>query len=426
MFGRTFAGARAHTWQTAIAVALALTCAVADATAQSAPMTLDEALKRAIAADFALPAARARVRGAEAGVWQAGRPPNPSAGVEVENVAGSGRYRGLDRAETTFFLQQTIELGDKRAARTGVARSEVGATRARGAVRVLDLLRDVELAWGEAVAAEAQLRIAERRLETARELQGEITRRSEAGRDPLFARTRADAQVALEQIGFDQAQATARIARANLAGYWRGSPDFTVDLTAFENPPVRPDGKAFSVDVALLEAERELAAARVVLERSKAVPDPAVRVGVRHFNETSDTAIVGGVSIPLPLFDSNQGGIAKAEAERKAAELDARSARNTLRRELLRLDARLTASAAEAKRIQSEVIPRAEETTRMIRSGLERGAFSYIEFNDAQRTLNEARLRRIEALKTFHQDNAALGRLTGRHMQLNFKKAVKR
>ena len=79
------------------------------------------------------------------------------------------------------------------------------------------------------------------------------------------------------------------------------------------------------------------------------------------------------------------------------------------------------ASASEARRIQSEVVPQAERAVRLIREGLERGGFSYIEFNDAQRTLNDARLRRIEALKSFHLDNATLARLIGRHARLNVR-----
>lgn len=427
MHNRTFVGASWRLRRALLVAALVLACCLirVDA-ALSKSLTLNDALSRALAADFAVPAVRSRIQGAEAGIRQAGRSPNPSVGVEVENFAGSGTYRSLNRPETTFFFQQTIELGNKPAVRTNVARSELGATRARGAVRVLDLLREVEIAWIEVIAAAAQVRVAEDRLAIARQLQSEITRRAQAGRDPAYIQSRADAQVALEQIAVDQARATARIARASLAGYWRGSPDFDVDLNAFENVATAVGGKIFNVDVAVLEAERELAGARVSLERARAVPDPSVRVGVRHFNETRDSALVAGISIPLPIFDTNKGNIEKAEAERKAAEFDIESGRRALRRELTRLQARLVESANEARRIQAEVVPQAERAVQLIREGLDRGAFSYVEFTDAQRTLNDARLRRIEALKVFHLDNATVGRLTGRHTRLNAGKGKRR
>lgn len=419
MLCRTFAGVGICVRRALLVAALVLACHPALAqTAPPAALTLNQALLRALAADFALPAARARVRGAAAGVFQASRALNPSIGVELENFGGSGVYRGFRSPETTLYLQQTIELGDKRAARTGVARSELGATKARGTVRVLDLFREVEVAWIDVVAAMAQVRVAEDRFAIAQRLRDELARRAQAGRDPLYVQMRADAQLSLERIAVDQARATARIARANLAGYWRGSPEYDVDLAAFEKTADAINGKVFNADVAVLEAERELAASRVGLERSRAVPDPAVRVGVRRFGDTNDTAIIAGVAIPLPLFDTNQGNINRAEAQRQAAALEVEAGRRTLRRELTRLQARLEANATEARRIQSEVVPQAEQAVQLIRDGLERGGFSYIEFVDAQRTLNDARLRRIEALRAFHLDNAMLARLTGRHRQL--------
>jgi len=419
---RTFAGAGACARRTGFAAVVVLACGVLPAHAKTQkPVTLNDAITRAVSAGFTLPAARARSEGAEAGVRQAGRYLNPSVGVETENFAGSGPYQALNQPETTLYLQQTIELGDKRAARAGVARSEAETTRARSAVQVLDLMREVELAWIEVLVAAAQQRVAEERFAIAQQSQSEISRRADAGRDPLYTQSRAEAQVALEQIAVDQARANARIARANLAGYWRGGPDFAVDHGAFENAVVAAEGKPLNVDVALLEAERELASSRVVLERSRAVQDPAVRVGVRHFSDTNDTALVAGIAIPLPLFDTNKDNIEKAEAERRAAELDVENARMALRRELTRLQARLVASATEARRIQREVIPKAEQAVQLIRDGMDRGAFSYIEFVDAQRTLNDARLRRIEALRAFYQDNAMVARLTGRHSRLNIK-----
>lgn len=419
---RTFAGAGVCMRLAGFAAVVMLAWGVLPAHARTQKtVTLNDALTRAANAGFILPAARARGEGAAAGVYQAGRYPNPLVGVETNNIAGSGPYRGLGQLETTFFLQQTIELGGKRAARTGVAQSEAKTTKARSAIQVLDLMREVEMAWIEVLVTAAQLRVAEQRLSIAQQVQREISRRETSGRDPLYTQSRAAAQVALDQIAVDQARALAGIARANLAGYWRGSADFSVDLASFEDISISKKSDFRNADMALLEAERDLASARVTLERSKRTQDPSLRVGVRHFSDTRDTALVAGISIPLALFDTNSGNIQKALAERRAADLDLETSRMTLRRELTRLRARLQTSASEAHRIRREVIPKAEQAVQLIHDGMDRGAFSYIEFADAQRTLNDARMRRIEAIRAFYQDNATLARLTGRHARLNIK-----
>jgi cobalt-zinc-cadmium efflux system outer membrane protein len=386
--------------------------------AVAARLSLEDALRRAIAADFALPAEEARMIAAAAGIRQADRRVNPSVGVDVENFAGSGAFKGFNRNETTLFLQQLIEFGGKRAARVGVAQAEADATRARAAVRVLDLLRDVQVAWIEALAATAQVRIVEERLSIARQLQAEISRRSQAGRDPAFAESRANAQLALEQIALERAQSGARTARAVLSSYWRGSPSFDLDLHAFEHTRAGADPVVRSADVALIEAERETAYARIGLERSRAAQDPTVRLGLRHLAENNDVAIVAGVSIPLGIFDTNRDNIDRAYSERTAAELDLEAARRNLERETARLEGRRAANATEARRIQAEVLPQARRAVKLIQDGVERGGFNYTDFSEAQRALNEVELRRVEALKAYHLEDAALARLTGRHTKL--------
>lgn len=400
-------------------VALAIIAAGGQMTpALAARLALEDALKRAIAADFALPAEEARVLAAAAGVRQADRYVNPSVGADLENFAGSGAFRGFNRNETTLFIQQLVELGGKRAARVGFAEAEVGTARARAAVRILDLMRDVQVAWIEALAATAQVRVVEERLSVARQLQAEIARRSQAGRDPAFAESRAKSQLALEQIALERAMNTARTAKAVVSSYWRGSPNFDLDLHAFEHTRVTPEPTAHSVDVALLEAQTEAANARIGVERSKSYQDPTLRLGLRHIAEENDVAVIAGVSIPLGIFDTNRDNIDRAFSERTATELDLEAARRNLAREIARLEGRRSANATEARRIQAEVLPQARRAVQLIQEGFERGGFNYTDFSEAQRALNEVQLRRIEALTAYHLEDAALARLTGRHTKL--------
>src|SRR3546814_12023248 len=55
--------------------------------------------------------------------------------------------------------------------------------------------------------------------------------------------------------------------------------------------------------------------------------DPAIGLGVRHVRETGDVALVGGLSMPLPIFDRNPGNVAAARANIRAAEAGLVSAR---------------------------------------------------------------------------------------------------
>lgn len=405
--------------------ALFLTVGAQSASAQAPPdpsgpvLDLSDALARASAADPARSGWESRAAAAEANVRQAGVKPNPSLGVELENFAGTGAYSILDRTEATLSYQQTLERGGKREARVGVARASAEVVRRRRDVRRLDLLRDVQVAYAEALAADAEVLIAEARFVAAQSAQTEVNRRVKAARDPLFAGSRAEAITAEAEIQRDQAKAAATNARAVLARFWGGTPDFALNLETFFNvvPPSAPPPVS-TVDLALLEAERDVAVANVRVEQSRAVTDPTVRAGVRYFGDGDDVAVVVGGTIPLRRYDTNKAGIERALAERNAAEADIAAERMLREREVARLTARMAASATESERLRAEVIPNAIRAVEQVREGFGRGGFQYINVAEAERALADARARRVAVLRQFHLDQAALDRLTGRHAAL--------
>jgi cobalt-zinc-cadmium efflux system outer membrane protein len=400
------------------ALMLALTGLPGLASAQ--PLTLRQALTLARDSDVGLAASEARIEAASGALRQAGVSPNPQIGVEVENFPRSNLNTPFHRSEATLFYQRTVERGGKLEARINASRADLEVVRLRRIVRGLDLFQSVEAAWNEAVAAEASVQIAAEQLSTVQAFQEEVRRRVEAARDPLFAGARVDTQVIQAQIAFDQARLVADNARRALAAYWSNPSDQPLDVSEFEDtevglPVLLP---AQSVDLALLEAVRETADAQIAVEQSRAVPDLTLRGGVRYLEDGRDLAFVVGGSLPIGIYDTNRGNIERAEAERLAADREIAAARLARVRDTVRLQARIEANAAEAIRIEAEVLPKAEETVALVRDGFNRGGFSYIDVIDAQRALIEARMRRIEALKALHTDRAALNRLAATHADL--------
>ena len=387
------------------------------ASAQS--LTLRQALTLARDSDVGLAASEARIEAASGALRQAGVSPNPQIGVEVENFPRSNLNTPFHRSEATLYYQRTVERGGKLEARINASRADLEVVRLRRIVRGLDLFQNVEAAWNEAVAAEASVQIAAEQLETVQAFQEEVRRRVEAARDPLFAGARVDTQVIQAQIAFDQARLVADNARRALAAYWSNPSDQPLDVSEFEDTEVGlPALPAQSVDLALLEAVRETADAQIAVEQSRAVPDLTLRGGVRYIEDGRDLAFVVGGSLPIGIYDTNRGNIERAEAERLAADREIAAARLARVRDTVRLQARIEANAAEAIRIEAEVLPKAEETVTLVRDGFNRGGFSYIDVIDAQRALIEARMRRIEALKALHTDRAALNRLAATHADL--------
>lgn len=400
---------------TTVAVLLAIPCA-----GLAQPLSLNQALTQAAAQNPSRDASRARVQAAEAAARQAAVKPNPSLGFDVENFAGSGDRRLFDQTESTLFYQQTFERGGKRDARTAAARAEIAVTRLRGEVRSLDLLATVQGLWVDAAAAQATVPVAEERLAVAQWLERETARRVSAARDPLFVGERARMSTAQARTQLEQARETARNTR-NALGAHLSQPGVEIDLVAFE--ALDADAPTFdgrTPDISALEAQRDVAIAHIRLEESRAVQDPTLRAGVRHFREGGDVALVVGGSIPLGRNDTNRGNVDRTRAERLAVEADIVAARTERDREIARLIARRSAAAVEIGRIDAEILPSARRAVDLVRDGYNRGggAFTFLEVAEAQRALIDARSRRVDLLKAFHLDGVRLDRLTARHAQL--------
>jgi cobalt-zinc-cadmium efflux system outer membrane protein len=191
-----------------------------------------------------------------------------------------------------------------------------------------------------------------------------------------------------------------------------------LDPAALESIPVPLPTPAQTPDIALLDAERDAATARIRLEQTRGIPDVTLRGGVRTFGVADELAFVVGGSMPLGAGEANRANVERAEAERLAAEREIAAARTSRDREIMRLRARLDVNAAEIRRIDAEVLPKAEETVQLVRDGFNRGGFDIIDVIDAQRALIDAQSRRVEVLRTLHVDQATTDRLTGRFSDL--------
>lgn len=399
---------------------LAATLAALPLFAQAEPLPLAQALTRALRADPTQLAFAARQDAARAAERQAGRKPNPTLGLEVEDFAGSGAYGLVDRTQATVSYQQIEERGGKRQARAAVARGDAAVAQARRAVAVLDLLHEVELAWIEAATAESRTRVAQERLALAERTAAEVGRRVQAARDPLFAGARAQAQLAEARLALDQAKAEAEAARRRLSAYWDGGGDFEIDPRWIEDlaPATALAPAPAPVDLAVGEAERAAAEARIALEKAKTAQDPTWRAGVRYLNDGGDVAFVVGGSIPLTRHDTNKDAVARARAERTAAEADLAAARTLAERRIARLQTGLAIRAGEARRLEAEILPAQAKTVDLVRDGFNRGGFSYLDVIEAQKALIDTKTRRLAVLAAFQRERAELARLTGEHAAL--------
>lgn len=402
------------------AAAAAAALALAGQACAQEVVTLDEALARAAAAEPGLAAAAAGVDAARAGVDQASVWRNPSLGLEAENFGGSGPLSGADAVETTATVNQTFELGGDRRARIGLAEGDLALARGDAVLRRLDLLRSAQEAYIAAAAAAARRDLAADRVDIAQVVRSAVAQRVNRALDPDVALSRADLELASARAELEAASAAEIAERERLASYWAGEAgDFVVDMDDFYDPGAHAQEEdeldvEASPDLDLVAAAQARADAAVDLELARRVQDVDVGAGVRHFADGSDVALVAEVSIPIGIFDRNGGGVAAARAERTRLAYEEESLRRSVLREVAGLQRQRASAIAQVDALRDNVIPQAEQALAQARAGYERGAFSSLEVNDAQRTLHDAREMLVDALADYHLADAALDRLTAR------------
>jgi cobalt-zinc-cadmium efflux system outer membrane protein len=381
---------------------------------------LPEALAAALLRSPDLAAFSWEVRSREALALQAGLLPNPELGVEIENFAGSGETSGFDQSESTFLLAQLIETAGKRSKRREAASLDADVAAWGYEAARLDVLASVERAFFDVLAAQEQVALSQELVHIAESSVNAVARLVSAGATPRAERTRAAVEAAAARVDLATARRVLQGARAALAATW-GSLSATFaraqgDLGAVSAPPGRDTVRSWLArNPELLRWDREIARreAVVALEDARRIPDVVVGAGPRRLEESNDTVLVAELSVPLPLFDRNQGARVAARSDLHKAEHEKRAVRARLAAELESVYQELAARFDEITRLREEILPGAAEAFEQVRRGYAQGLFRNVDVLDAQRRLFELRLRELEALRAYHQAKAEVERLTG-------------
>ena len=378
-------------------------------------LTLADALAVAARNNPALRGARADVDASAGALMQAGARPNPEVSFLQE---------GFSRAErtSTALINQTIELGGKRRARLDVAsygrESASASLDEQGAV----VRADVIAAFYGLLAAQRQLQVTEESAAIAARSADLAARRAQAGKVSPVEATKAQVAAAGVQIEVVTARGRVDVAREKLnavMGEARNDPLAVLgDLEAV--PSVEPlSALTARLDDAPLariaRAEMLRSNAAVSLERARRIPDVTVSAGVKRVTTggVPDNQAVVGVSIPIPLFNTNKGALLEATHKAARANADLDRERTRLRLDLTQAYANFEAAAQEAQRLKADILPAARLALDAMSRGYELGKFSFLDVLDAQRTLFQGQSQYVRALADAHTARADIGRLVG-------------
>lgn len=416
-----------------------------------------------------------KTRAAEARVLQASVRPNPELSLEIEDVrwakgpgthgttitgqagAGttgitrehsteSGAKAGFAESQFTLRLAQVVELGGKRVKRMQLARNEKALAQWDYETARLDVLTKVAKDFAAVLGAQRRLELAQSMVELAEQAAAAVEARVSAGKVSPLEANKANTELDAARIALDTAAHTLLAARSTLSANWAApAPDFERALGDLDSIPEVP---AFDVltaslaknpDVARWNKEMETRETALRVEKSKRIPDVTVTVGLRATgtggrtqeslssgggsvswsrgstqpDSAWDHALVFGLSMPLPIFDRNQGAIQEAACEASRAAEDRRKAEVSAHAALFEAHESLSQNRETVASLRDKVLPRAKDTYDRTREGYQQGKFAYLDVLDAQRTRFSIEEQYLDALTACHQSLAEVERLAG-------------
>ncbi|OAK65941.1 cobalt-zinc-cadmium resistance protein [Variovorax paradoxus] len=384
------------------------------------PLTLRSAVAMALRANPGLAAASREQDATEAAIVQAGAWPNPTLDAQLEDLR-------RDNRTTTLQLSQPIELGGKRAARVTAAERARDQAASALAGRRAEIRAATVTAFFDVLTAQERLRLAQDSVGLAQTATRAATNRVAAGKVSPLEETRARVAEAGARVELLQAEGTLRSARQQLAALW-GNPDprFTQVEGAVDRLPAMATSQDLGMRIAAapvvvqarLEVERRKALSD--LEQAKRIPDVTVSLGAKRVPASDGEAggsrrnqVVVGLSVPLPIFDTNRGNVAEALSREEKARNDLAAAELQLGTEVAQATERLRSARATAQTLQHDALPGAETAYKAATKGFELGKFSFLEALDAQRTLFQVRAQYLLALADAHRAAGELDRLLG-------------
>jgi cobalt-zinc-cadmium efflux system outer membrane protein len=382
----------------------------------TAGVSFDQLAQTALVQNKSLQAAREQLRQAEGRVKQAALKPNPSL-----DVSSATDVLFANEGENGFgvTLSQPFELGGKRGKRIQVAEAEVELAKAEIADSERQLIGQLRAAYLRAAETAARLNFFERnrglnqqmaQVMTVRLSSGDASRLEshllQAENNHVEAqRLSAESQLVQEMFELRKLAGISPVDQFSLQALpttVARSRETESDLieAAFRN---RPDLRAARVREALANAGVILARAQVaptIVGSVRYGRDPnvsrfATATQPRAFEK--DSVLEFGVSIPLPLWNREQGSIQEAASKVSQAIAEREALENTIRMEISAASRRYESAVRSLELIRGGVVSETEAGFSITQLAYRLGDAKLTDVIFQQRSLIDAQLAEVAA-----------------------------
>jgi cobalt-zinc-cadmium efflux system outer membrane protein len=368
-------------------------------------LTLDQAVQEAIAHNLDLAAERLNINVAEAREITARLRPNPVLSVSGQtlNLLGATYSSSTPLGPNQFNIHTDfpIERGHKRDQRIAVAKEEKALAELGVREVMRQVIASVQNAFVDVQQAKENLKLAQ---ENLRSLESVVAINEARLRSGDLAQVELDrsrvaalqyrAAVQQAQLQLDQAKTQLQ----QLLGRKQKSPDFDVagELrrdTVLDSPAeITRLALARRPDFLANQAAQSRSRADLRLQLANGKVDYSIGTEYTHQSAWGISGSSLGVyfSVPLPVFNRNQGEIARAQREIALGAARSEAVQASIQTEVEKAYRQYTVSRQLLANVETEMLAKARSVRDTTDYSYRRGEASLVEFLDAQRAFNDA------------------------------------
>ena len=404
-------------------------CCAAPTAAQSV-VTIDQAVHEAVDHNLSLLAERLNLTVADAAIVTAGLRPNPvlSGGANSLDWLGTGfnDVNGAGPPEYAARIDFVFERGGKRALRTTLASTAKTVAEAQFADAIRRLTLDVTLASIDVLEARSKLQLASANLDALERLVGLNDRRLASGAIAPLELTRSRVAMLQYRGSVKAAQLAlvqARLKLQTLIGRRAADPLVDLDeplgvppaLAAADLTALQAAARANRPDLRALQRDQARSQSDLRLQEAQGKVDYTLGAEYRRQQGVNGTGNLAGLffSVPLPIFNRNQGEIARATAEQQKAVRSLAATDATVAAEVSTAHQDFESARQLLAEMERDLLTPAADARSGTTYMYQAGATSLLDVLDAQRAFNETMDTYYSAQAAYRRAEARLNLVTG-------------
>lgn len=366
-------------------------------------LTLNNSIQLVRERNFSAATARLNVEASQADRISAGLLPNPFFSVNNTFIDPQAPRSG---SQVTARIDQPIETFGKRKYRIEASEQEVVSSDFRRRNQLRQLILDVQTLFYRILLLQQNRRLAEGNAERFGEILRVNTLRYQKG-DISEAELM---KVRLQQLDYQNEVLSTRLEiqeqEKRLKGLLVLDPSISIELVGglqYETRDVdlsKLKEEAIHSRSDILEMQSDLKKTESEAKLARAMRYPNVSVGVEYDTVGPDYhGLFGaGLSIPLPIFDRNQGEIRKSDIRVQAAKISLREKEHQVLLEVEYAYRDLLQKRAQVALFESQVLQDASSSREIAERAYGKGGMSLLDLFDAERIYNTTQRNYHEAL----------------------------